>query len=103
MKGNKMTENENKAAADENENKEEATAEQATEEKKKPWRSITCPVCKKKGFGNQYLSNKALQYNVCQECGVMFMNPTTVKVLLKKINSPDQKGCLLYTSPSPRD
>lgn len=90
MKGNKMTENENKAV---DENKEEAAEKtKKVEEKKKPWRSITCPLCKKKGFGSQYLFNKDLQYTVCQECGVMFMNPMTVKDLLKRINSKDQEG-----------
>lgn len=55
-----------------------------------PWRSITCPNCKFKGFGKDFLYNKQFNYTVCKECGVMFMNPMMVKALLKSIDSPIQ-------------
>ncbi len=56
--------------------------------KNKPLRAIICPNCKFKGFGNQFLYNKQLNYTACPECGNMFMNPVIVKEILKQINSP---------------
>lgn len=82
MKGNRM---EKLKAVDKKEvNKEEKPAKQV------PLRAIICPNCKYKGYGNQFLYNKQLNYTVCPECGCVFMNPMMVKNILKQINSPIQ-------------
>jgi DNA-directed RNA polymerase subunit RPC12/RpoP len=58
--------------------------------KQVPLRAIICPNCKYKGYGNQFLYNKQLNYTACPECGNMFMNPMMVKNILKQIISPIQ-------------
>lgn len=77
---------------DKQEQDKESEKEEPKEKNNKniPWRSITCPNCKFKGFGKDFLYNKQFNYTVCKECGVMFMNPMMVKALLKSINSPIQ-------------
>lgn len=73
-------------------NKDNGKCEQKKEEGKKnvPWRAITCPNCKYKGYGKDFLYNKELNYSVCKECGVLFMNVAVVKKVLLRVTSESE-------------
>lgn len=56
---------------------------------------IYCPLCKQNKHEGSFIHNQHMNFYVCKDCGVCFMNPKHVVSILDEINK--KKNSIIVT------